>query len=176
VSEPGDEFTDHRGSDGGIIAWSERFEGRLKPGRMRMTTCLLITLFTALPAVDPPKSDADRFQGTWVVSRVEINGKVQPKVFTIRVEFDGDKLFAKVGDRQPEARGTFKLDQGRMPKVYDLTTVEGQKVRGIYELDGDTLKVCLSAPGDERPTAMKTAPHDDRTLIVYKREKAPNGP
>jgi uncharacterized protein (TIGR03067 family) len=141
-----------------------------------MNPWLLIALFTALPAADPPKTDADRFQGTWVVSRVEINGKVQPKSFTIRVKFDGDKLLAIVGNRQPEARGTFKLDQGLRPKAYDLTTVEGQAVRGIYELDGDTLKVCLSAPGDERPTAMKTAPHDERTLIVYKREKGPEGP
>jgi uncharacterized protein (TIGR03067 family) len=136
-----------------------------------MNAYLLIVLFTALPTVDPPKTDVDRFQGTWVVSRVEIHGKVQPKSFTIRVEFDDNRLLAKVGTRPPELKGTFKLDPGRTPKAYDLTTVEGTTVRGIYELDGDTLKVCLSAPGDERPTAMETGPDDDRTFIVYKREK-----
>ena len=141
-----------------------------------MKSCLLIVLFTGLPAVDPPKTDADRFQGTWIVARVEINGKVQPKALTIRVQFDGDRLLAKAGNRPFEARGTFKLDQGRTPKAYDLTTAEGATVLGIYELDGDTLKVCLSAPGDERPTAMKTAPDDERTLIIYKREKGPDRP
>jgi uncharacterized protein (TIGR03067 family) len=80
------------------------------------------------------------------------------------------KLLARVGKRQPEQRGRFKLDPSRSPKAYDLTTPEGLVIRGIYELDGDTLKVCLSAPGDERPTAMKTTLDDGRTLIVYKRE------
>lgn len=141
-----------------------------------MKSWLLTVLFTAMTAVDPPKTDADRFQGTWIVSRVEINGKVQPKSFTIRVKFDGDRLSTKVADRPFEPRGTFRLDPGRTPKAYDLTTADGMAVLGIYELDGDTLKVCLSAPGDERPKAMKTAPDDERTLVVYKREKGPDRP
>ena len=140
-----------------------------------MNSYLLIAIFTALPAADPPKTDAEKIQGTWDVSRIELNGKVQPKdpLFHVRVTFDGDKLLTRVGKRQSEARGTFKLDQGHTPKVYDLTTTEGTTVHGIYELNGDTLKVCLSAPGDERPTTMTTNPDDNRTLIVYKREKIP---
>ncbi|HEV3166817.1 MAG TPA: TIGR03067 domain-containing protein [Isosphaeraceae bacterium] len=142
-----------------------------------MSSCLLIALFAALPATDPPKTDADKIQGTWDVFRIERNGKAQPKdaLFRIKVTFDGDKLFTKVGKRPPEPQGTFKLDPSQTPKAYDLTTAEGSTVHGIYELEGDTLKVCLSAPGDQRPTAMKTTPDDDRTLIIYQREKVPEG-
>jgi uncharacterized protein (TIGR03067 family) len=144
---------------------------------MGMTASLLLAVLATMLAADPPKTDADRIQGTWDVSRIELNGRVQPKnkLFPVKVTFDRDKLLARVGKREPEIRGTFKLDQSQSPKAYDVTTPEGSMIRGIYELDGDTLKVCLSAPGDERPMAVTTSSDDGRTLIIYKRAKAPNG-
>jgi hypothetical protein len=39
---------------------------------------------------------------------------------------------------------------------------------GIYELKGDTLKVCY---GSERPAEFKTKPDSSQKLYVFKREK-----
>jgi uncharacterized protein (TIGR03067 family) len=142
-----------------------------------MERLLPIFLAAIVGGDDKPKQDVDKFQGTWVVSRLEINGKKQSQLFTVKVIFDGDKLLSTVGSRKPEPKGTFKLDPKREPhKGYEVTTPEGQVSPGIYELDGDTLKVCLGSPGDERPSSFETKPDDGRTLIVYRREKATKAP
>jgi hypothetical protein len=46
------------------------------------------------------------------------------------------------------------------------------KVLGIYELDGDTMKTCLAAPGKERPTEFSSKEGSGRMSYVWKREKA----
>ena len=40
---------------------------------------------------------------------------------------------------------------------------------GIYELDGDKLKVCFTYPGGQRPKEFS----DKLLMMVWKREKAP---
>ena len=141
-----------------------------------MKSCLLMVLATLARSDDKPKEDIDKFQGTWVVTRTETNGKPLPKLFTIKVTFDGDKLSTTVGKGKPESKGTVKLDPKRDPKGYEVTTPEGKVVPGIYELDGDTLKVCLGTPGDERPKTFETSQDDGRTLVVYRRERSSKAP
>ena len=42
---------------------------------------------------------------------------------------------------------------------------------GIYELDGDTLKVCYAIDGGKRPAEFKAKPGSKHVLIVFKRLK-----
>lgn len=140
-----------------------------------MRFCLPMILTAVSLAADQPKADLDMIQGTWDVSRTEVNGKPIRALFPIRVTFDGDKLLATVGKRPPEPKGTFKLDPGQNPKAYDVRTPEGLEVPGIYVLEGDTLKVCLGTPGGDRPASFTTDPDDGRTLIVYRRQRPAEG-
>jgi uncharacterized protein (TIGR03067 family) len=142
-----------------------------------MKTSLIAILAAIVGLYDKPKEDIDRFQGTWVGTRSEVNGTPQKAPpFTVKVTFDGDKLLTTLGKGKPELEGTFKLDPKREPhKGYEVTTPRGVVTKGIYELDGDTLKVCLGSTGDEAPKAFETEPLDGRTLIVYKREKPTKG-
>jgi len=54
------------------------------------------------------------------------------------------------------------------PKTIDYTLLEGvdkgKVQRGIYNVEGDTLTICYSPPGGERPTAFETKGGDGRTL------------
>jgi hypothetical protein len=43
---------------------------------------------------------------------------------------------------------------------------------GIYELEGDKLRICFAKPGaKERPTRIETKPDSGQSLTVYKRNK-----
>ncbi len=50
--------------------------------------------------------------------------------------------------------GTFKIDPTAKPKTMDSTATNGDNagktMLGIYELDGDTLKICWAPPGKDR--------------------------
>ena len=48
---------------------------------------------------------------------------------------------------------------------------KGKTMLGIYELTGDTYKVCFALPGGERPKEFASKPGSKTMLIVMKREK-----
>jgi uncharacterized protein (TIGR03067 family) len=74
-------------------------------------------------------------------------------------------------------KAKMKLDPSKRPKGIDYLVVEGrgkgQTRLGIYELGGDTVKLCLAAPGDERPTDFLSKLGDGRTIGVWKRSQSP---
>ena len=69
-----------------------------------------------------------------------------------------------------------KIDTTKKPKTIDLEVTsgsyKGQVYRGIYELDGDTLRVCLAQPERvERPTEFSAGKGSGSALSEFKREK-----
>lgn len=66
-----------------------------------------------------------------------------------------------------------KVDAGRDPKTFDAKEVEGSGVgrvyKGIWELEGDTLKWCFGTR--DRPTGFKEKEDEDFFLLVLKRQK-----
>jgi uncharacterized protein (TIGR03067 family) len=89
------------------------------------------------------------------------------RAFTIK---RGDQLFLK---------GTFTLDPSQKPKTIDMKVTEGRReedkgkvVRGIYELNQDTLKWCTADPGsEERPKEFATKEGTRHMLVTLNREK-----
>jgi RNA polymerase sigma factor (sigma-70 family) len=115
------------------------------------------------------KSDKDHLQGEWAATSLEIDGKdsiKKTKGKEWKLVFDGDKVkgITKAGDEIP-----FKLDSKKKPKEIDL--LEGEKevtLRAIYELDGDTLKVCWLKDHSNRPTGFDST---NGVLAVFERKK-----
>ena len=126
------------------------------------------------------KADAEKelkkFQGTWTFESVEAGGKKLPadQFKGMTVTFEGDKYSVKMGDRVVEA-ATLKLDPSRSPKTLDATVTEGPNkgnvILGIYEIDGDTLKVCFDPEGKKRPTEFKSPAGSENFVNVHKRVK-----
>src|SRR5262249_35156758 len=56
------------------------------------------------------------------------------------------------------------------PKHYDSTHADGKRLKGIYEFDGDKLRLCIAAPGVDRPTAFAKKPGDRLTIVTYERD------
>jgi uncharacterized protein (TIGR03067 family) len=69
--------------------------------------------------------------------------------------------------------GKFALDLAKKPWKMDAVVTrgsdKGSTYRGIFSLEGDTLKWCVSTPGGERPTKFATA--GSSFCLVLKRQK-----
>ena len=71
--------------------------------------------------------------------------------------------------------GDFKIDPLAKPKTIDIIFTEGpgkgHSQKGIYELDGDTQKICIAMPDQPRPTEFVTSPESGHIIEILKREK-----
>jgi len=143
-----------------------------------LRTALLLLPLGLLAAEGPgdeAKKELIKLQGTWTVVRVEEGGKSLPaattKTWSLIVA--GGKYHFRPGSDSIE--GTYHLEPGHKPKWLDATrtngTDKGKVLKGIYELNGDELKMCFGAPGDgKRPTDFSTEAGGQR-LYVFKRAK-----
>src|SRR4051812_40541783 len=144
--------------------------------KVALALVLVLSAFSLLKAGDPPKGDAAKMQGTWAFVTHEMDGKKAPEdaLKNMTVTIKGNTFTVKNGDQVIQA-GTQKLDGTKKPRTIDATITEGEgkgtKMLGIYELDGDTMKVCFDEKGKARPTAFKAAEGSGLFLAEVKRVK-----
>ena len=119
--------------------------------------------------------DLKALEGTWTIESAEADGqKIESDdLKEIVVKIAGDRYDLKIKDTMDA--GTLKLDETQKPKTMDATDTEGDDVgkvtKAIYELSGDTLRVCYATNGGERPKELATSAGSSLLLITYKREK-----
>ncbi len=108
-------------------------------------------------------------QGKWVVKSFEYNGSEVERLKNAIREFKDGKysLTPKTGEA---IEGAVTLDTSQSPKAIDLD-VNGRIIKGIYELDGDTLTLCYNLASDERPSEFASKPDTGLIKIVHAREK-----
>ena len=145
---------------------------------------LLCTLVLTTPGGTGARADdkagvekeLKKFQGTWTFESVAAGGKEVPaaEFKGMTVTFEGDKYTVMKGDEVIQV-GTEKLDPSKSPKTVDVTVAEGLNkgavMLGIYEISGDTLKVCFDPEGKKRPTEFKSASGSQTFVNVHKRVK-----
>jgi uncharacterized protein (TIGR03067 family) len=144
----------------------------------------LLTLAAAgllLAGADAPSDDVkkemEKFQGTWSLTAITRDGEEVPaeELAELRLVIKGDKRVVKAGD-EVKSQSTYKLDPTKKPKAIDVTMSEGplagRTLPGIYEIEGDTQKLCLTLEeGAERPKEFTSKPGSGHLLQVFKREK-----
>jgi RNA polymerase sigma-70 factor (ECF subfamily) len=131
---------------------------------------------------DKPKQDKELIQGTWKVAKVESEGQDQSdkpgeaKFFMQSTwTITEGKMVLKTESHIAEMQ--FKLDPSAKPKTIDCTMtavpnkeIEGKTFKGIYSLDGNTLKIHLpNDPGANRPTELETQRGGMSMMLVLKR-------
>jgi uncharacterized protein (TIGR03067 family) len=134
---------------------------------------LIILLATLGPAAP---DDADLFKGAWNLTVLDTpDQKASPDDLKgIQVVFDGDTYRQTRGEVLED--GTFKIYPDKKPRAIDFVIKSGQdkgkEQLGIYQFDGDTLKICVSKAGSKtRPTDFALDSGTDRLLMVLKRAK-----
>lgn len=124
-------------------------------------------------SVNAADTDEELLQGEWSLSSIEVQGKSLPAP----VGKGGSILFAKDGKLvmkdpgKPDRNGTYKIDSAKNPKQIDLiVSKEGEAIQGIYELDGEKLKMAFSSVGPKghRPSDFKG---EKVMIVLWKRQK-----
>ena len=114
------------------------------------------------------KDDHEALEGSWNVVSAEEGGKAPDKTWKKSgLIIQGDNFMLVDADSRLSLKQ--KIDPTKSPKQMDLEG-QGFKWTGIYELNGDDLKLCFDETGKERPADFKTAAGDNRLLMVLKRK------
>jgi uncharacterized protein (TIGR03067 family) len=146
-----------------------------------IVSLLVIPVSTSTGADDKQKG-LDQLKGSWKVVKAEPAGpdgrpRFEPKWLII----NGDKVtvwFDDTGKKKRETR--IKVDPKAKPAHIDLQRGEKKGVsRGIYEVKGDTLRICFSEGlYSIRPTEFKAVSEPEERcviLVTLKREKKQEG-
>ena len=139
---------------------------------------LLATLGVQAWAMDDKVAEEDKkFEGTWIVTAMEVGGQKVPEegFKEMTFTFKGKNYEQKVGDMLVEA-GKQDLDPSKTPKLMDITVSEGEAKRekqlAIYEIDGDKAKICAAIHGDkERPSKFETKEGSKNMIFELKKKK-----
>ena len=122
------------------------------------------------------KKDLEALAGTWVPVSVEIDGRKDEELKGVAVTYEASgKISVRRGDKVI-GEGTFKIDPGRKPKAIDYKQTsegedKGKTALGIYEVEGDRLKLCTVPEGKKRPAEFSSKPGSGHYFRIYKREK-----
>lgn len=135
-----------------------------------MRTALLVA-FSIASALVAETALADdeltKLAGKWTVESFEFNGQPVAEMLAAVREFKADQYSLTPKSGQTFS-GTFKIDAAQTPKQIDLMLPD-RTLRGIYELDGATLKLAYALEGDARPTAFESKPDSGVVLVVHKK-------
>jgi uncharacterized protein (TIGR03067 family) len=135
----------------------------------------IVVLSTLIFTPAARADDLKAMEGKWKVESAEAGGKPveSPELKALVVTITGDR-YELMTDEGPDG-GTLKLDETQNPKAMDATDTEGltvgKMIKAIYELSGDTLRVCYALDGGERPKEFATKADSPLLLITYRREK-----
>ena len=146
--------------------------------RLTSAICWLILGTALAPAFAQPAKEAPKkLQGSWTATQAERDGKPADDVVGHRLSFTGNRFQIQSKDGKPLYEGTFRVDPSAKPAAIDFAHTEGalkgKAWKGIYALDGDTLRVCDNAPNLDkgRPAAFEAKSGSGHVLVTFKRAK-----
>ena len=116
------------------------------------------------------KPDLDQVQGEWLPAEMIDNGEKVPAdaLAGAKLKITGKQFTLQSSDGSYQ--GKFEIKETNTPKWMDVTLDDGTEVSAIYDVAGNTIKVCYAQPGSARPTAFKSTAGSDHVLVTYKRK------
>jgi uncharacterized protein (TIGR03067 family) len=132
--------------------------------RIISLSILFVSMSGSLLGEEPPK-----IEGRWKVVSVELAGMPVSGLKDAELVLENNKKIFTLPDKRVE-KGTYRLDSSKQPSEIDSTT-EGRDgtEKGIFVVEGDTLKFCLATQGGPRPKEFATKKDTDQILIILSR-------
>jgi len=136
----------------------------------------MMSLFVCAAALaQQPAGDVKLLEGKWMVVSAELSGEALPKEATksMLLTLTGEKY--QFTDGKSNDQGTVKIDATKKPKEMDITGAEGpnkgKTFLAIYDIQGDTFRVCYDLTGKGRPSEFATKKGAALFLVTYQRAK-----
>src|SRR5688572_12211132 len=136
--------------------------------------CVALVTFAASLRADEKADDWKGLKGTWKVEKAVFMGNDSTAVFgSVVLTMDEGKYTVAFGEMVD--KGTIALDAAKKPKQMAIKATEGankdKTVKAVYELDGDTLKVCYDLDGKDPPAGFESKAGTNTLFVTYKRDK-----
>jgi uncharacterized protein (TIGR03067 family) len=145
---------------------------------MNITVPVLATavaaMFTACATSNYTMNKSENLIGTWSCVSATVNGKPLPQdtAALLRLTLTDTRFKTEKGT-QVLFDSSYTLDSSKEPKEINMVGTEGdfagKEASGIYSLEGDTLHLCYTMPGDPRPVEFQSASGSKAYLIAWKR-------
>lgn len=143
---------------------------------MKHNFCVGLAVAVSLAACAPSnQADLNALQGNWKPVSAELAGQPMAETVlkTISLKLDSGRYEVLVGS-SPD-RGTYSLDATTKPKGMTVMGTDGpnkgKSFPCIYELQGDTLRICYDLSGTKRPTEFQSLAGTKLYLVTYARQK-----
>lgn len=134
--------------------------------------CVALASLSSLRA-DDKADDWKGLKGAWKVDKAVLRGQDATDVFksTVLTIEEGKYTVAFAGMQD---KGTIATDTAKKPKQMTITGTDGpskgKTLPAVYELDGDTLKICYALEGKDPPAGLESKDGTATLFVVYKRE------
>jgi len=121
--------------------------------------------------------DLDTLQGSWRVTALEVNGETMPvdTLGSAGIVINGGRFISTgMGN---EYEGTFEVETKSRPRKltmkFDTGPEKGNTNLAIYEIKGDSWKLCIATQGTVRPSRFGTKPGDGFVFETLTRGEIP---
>jgi uncharacterized protein (TIGR03067 family) len=139
---------------------------------------LFATIALGAPALkDPPKKEIN-IAGEWIVESQTTGGQALKTTVERRYTFTADGKWSmsnnKAKAKAASITRTYAIDTKTTPASIDMkasAALAQPNMLGIIKVQGDTLTLCYSRNGEDRPTAFESPEDSTIILIVMKRAK-----
>jgi uncharacterized protein (TIGR03067 family) len=143
--------------------------------RNTLSAVLLAALLIAGCSCRPRSDIKGGVNGTWEVASVDWGGTARPPGQYLELTIDGDRWEWKYTDPDSKVGGKCAIDPTTKPASIDMTTTEGagagDVAAGIYEVDGDTMKLAYGVKTKALPDRPRSFGGEGIIVLTLKRKK-----
>lgn len=140
-----------------------------------MHRVLGVTIVCLLAVATVQADGLKDLNGNWIPSEGQLNGKKAPDDFisALKLTIADGKYTVTVGELKDT--GKLSVDASKKPATMDIQAEEGpnkgKTILAIYELSGDTLKICYQLGAGERPKDFQSTKDNKQFVVTYNRQK-----
>jgi uncharacterized protein (TIGR03067 family) len=142
---------------------------------LKKLLCAGVVAIAPIAAWAAAAPDSKAVEGVWKPMKAELGGQPMPEdlLKTITLKLQDGRYVVFVGGQLD--KGTWTIDSSTQPKGMTITGTDGpnqgKTFPAIFELEGNTLRICYDLSGKRRPAEFKTLAGTRLYLVTYHRAK-----